>query len=401
MKILLVNKFLYQRGGAETYVLKLGDCLRQLGHEIQYFGMHDRQNTVGNTLHLETKHLDFHAAGAERFLYPARILYSREAKRKIKALVGHFQPDVVHLNNINYQLTPSVIDGAWEMGVPMVQTVHDAQMVCPSHMLLDWKERTPCERCVEGSKWNCAVHRCIHGSLVKSILGSVEGTLYQRLSCYSRVACFLCPSRFMQSLLERDRRLAGKTVVLPNFTEYHREQAREKEDYVLYFGRLAPEKDMEGLLAAFRLCPEIPFVIAGNGPLRGLMDSLPAHVRYVGFQTGSALRTLIARAQFSVYPSIWYENCPLSILESQSLGTPVLANRIGGIPELIREGQSGQLMDTFTPEHYAARIRALYRDREGLARMWAYCREQKPGLTGTDYCRRLLEIYRTAAGDLP
>lgn len=398
MRILMVNKFLYPRGGAETYVLQIGAHLQSRGHKVEYFGMRDQRNTVGNRLGLETTAMDFRSGGLERLRYPLRILYSLEAKRKIQRVIRDFSPDVVHLNNIYYHLTPSVIDGAAELDVPMVETVHDFQMLCPNHMML--QGGAPCTRCVEGSVWSCARRRCIHGSRVKSILGSLEGRLYRTLGTYDKVRTFLCPSQFMADMLQRDPRFRGKTTVLQNFIRPESAGPAEKGDYVLYFGRLSEEKGIDRLLKACRMTPEIPFVIAGSGPLEGLLErERSENVRYVGFQEGAALWELVRRARFTVYFPIWYENCPLSVLESQALGTPVLANRIGGIPELIREWETGVLVDRFTPEEYAARIRALYRDGERLARMTEHCRNTTDLLDIETYCEKLMEWYGLAGAE--
>lgn len=397
MNVLMVNKFLYPRGGAETYVLQIGRYLEKQGHNVQYFGMHDSRNEVGNSLGLETDPMDFRSKGAARFLYPFRILYSVEAKKKIRRVIQQFKPDVVHLNNINFHLTPSVIDAAAELGVPMVQTVHDFQMICPNHMMLDLNRKAPCDRCVNGSKWNCARYKCIHGSRIKSILGSMEGVLYHSRRTYDKVNRYICPSRFMEQMLLRDARYAGKTAALHNFIQPEKGTA-QKGDYVLYFGRLSEEKGIDRFLDACRLLPDIPFVVAGSGPLEYLLrENCPTNVRFVGFQNGGALRSLIEQAQFSVYLPIWYENCPLAVLESQSLGTPVLANRIGGIPELIQDGKTGVLLDEFTPVSYAAQIGALYHDKKRLARMAENCAKRDDFMTLDVYGRRLLKIYQSAA----
>lgn len=397
MKILFVNKFLYPRGGAETYFLKIGEELARRGHEVEYFGMYDEKNTVGNSLHLATTNMDFHTAGPEKLLYPFRIVYSREAKRKLKEVIAAFGPDIVHFNNINFQLTPSVICAGAECGVPMVQTVHDVQMLCPNHMMMEYHSKKLCEDCMgKKSKWPCVKKRCIHGSLPKSLIGAVEGTLYECSPVYDKIHRFICPSAFLEEKLLNVPRFRGKTVMLHNFlSKVSDAGGAPKGDYVLYFGRLAEEKGIDRILEACRLLPDIPFVIAGGGPLEDLCKNctLP-NVKYVGFKTGKELEELVAGALFTLHLSIWYENCPLALLESQSLGTPVLCNRIGGIPELVEEGKTGILNDTFTPEAYAETIAALYADKALLAEMAQNClRKRESMMTLERYCDKLLALY--------
>lgn len=397
MKILFVNKFLYPRGGAETYFLKIGEELARRGHKVEYFGMYDEKNTVGNSLHLATTNMDFHAAGPEKLLYPFRIVYSREAKRKLKEVIAAFGPDIVHFNNINFQLTPSVICAGAECGVPMVQTVHDVQMLCPNHMMMEYHSKKLCEDCMgKKSKWPCVKKRCIHGSLPKSLIGAVEGTLYECSPVYDKIHRFICPSAFLEEKLLNVPRFRGKTVMLHNFlSKVSDAGGAPKGDYVLYFGRLAEEKGIDRILEACRLLPDIPFVIAGGGPLEDLCKNctLP-NVKYVGFKTGKELEELVAGALFTLHLSIWYENCPLALLESQSLGTPVLCNRIGGMPELVEEGKTGILNDTFTPEAYAETIAALYADKALLAEMAQNClRKRESMMTLERYCDKLLALY--------
>ena len=397
MKILFVNKFLYPRGGAETYFLKIGEELTRRGHEVEYFGMYDEKNTVGNSLHLATTNMDFHAAGPEKLLYPFRIVYSREAKRKLKEVIAAFGPDIIHFNNINFQLTPSVICAGAECGVPMVQTVHDVQMLCPNHMMMEYYSKKLCEDCMgKKSKWPCVKKRCIHGSLPKSLIGAVEGTLYECSPVYDKIDRFICPSAFLEEKLLNVPRFRGKTVMLHNFlSKVSDADGAPKGDYVLYFGRLAEEKGIDRILEACKLLPDVPFVIAGGGPLEDLCKNctLP-NVKYVGFKTGKELEELVAGALFTLHLSIWYENCPLALLESQSLGTPVLCNRIGGIPELVEEGKTGILNDTFTPEAYAEKIAALYADKALLAEMAQNClRKRERMMTLERYCDKLLALY--------
>ena len=141
----MVNKFLYPRGGCETYMLSLGEQLEKLGHEVEYFGMFDEKNTVSNRANQYTQNMDFHSKGLARFLYPFKIIYSFEAKNKLIKVIDDFKPDIIHMNNINFQLTPSIIYAAKKRNIPVVQTVHDYQMICPNHLLYNFDKNVICE----------------------------------------------------------------------------------------------------------------------------------------------------------------------------------------------------------------------------------------------------------------
>ena len=394
MKVLMVNKFLYYRGGAETYFLKIGKYLEQQGHQVEYFGMYDEKNVVGNRCELYTENMDFHTSSWKKILYPFRIIYSFDAAKKIEKIIDAFQPDVIHLNNINFQLTPSIIEVAAKCHVPVVQTVHDYQMLCPNHLMYNEYYGGVCERCIHGSKWNCARGKCIHGSRVKSILGSVEAELYQAKKTYQKVSKYICPSHFMEEKLLENPIFHNKTVTKHNFIEMLPiTKTQTDEEYVLFFGRLSEEKGLDLFLNACKELPHISFVIAGSGPLEAICKIIP-NVSFVGFKVGEELNQLISNALFSVYPSIWYENCPLSVLESEMLGTPVLASKMGGIPELILEGETGVLLEELSTECVKRQIEALYQDREKINYMSQKCLSRRESLiTLEEYCKFLLEIY--------
>lgn len=393
MNILLVNKFLHPKGGAETYVFRLGECLRDMGHEVQYFGMDHEARVVGNRVNAYTKNLDFHnSPRLTRLTYPARIIYSAEARRKIRRVLDDFQPDVCHLNNFNYQLTPSIIleIRKWERQTGskcrIIYTAHDPQLVCPNHMCLNPNTHEVCEKCLHGSFWNCAKGRCIHGSFARSIIGSLEALVWNWANVYREIDTIVCCSHFMKKLLDTNPVLAEKTVALHNFVEAVEPQSAEKKPYVLYFGRYSQEKGIATLVQAAKRLPEIPFVFAGAGPLEYLLEGIP-NIRNVGFQQGAALQKLIREARFSVMPSEWYENCPFSVLESLVYGTPVLGAEIGGIPELIQD--TGALFESGNMEQLTEKLREFW---------------QKPGKipesadgrfdTVQTYARKLLAFYQ-------
>lgn len=408
MKILMVNKFLYPNGGSETYLFETGRQLQKMGHEVQYFGMEHEGRIVGNHVGSYTSGMDFHSGRLAKLTYPFRIIYSTEARRKIRRVLDDFQPDVVHLNNFNFQLTPSVLMEIEKYrkqtghAVRVLYTAHDYQLICPNHMMRIPGTGENCERCLERGFWQCAAHRCIHNSRIRSILGSMEGDLYRRLGTYRHLDCLICPSRFMKEKLDHNPLFRGKTIVMHNFVGSIEEAARvpgrrtEKKEYVLYFGRFAQEKGIRTLLNACRTLPEIPFIFAGSGPLEAEVNGVE-NVENMGFQTGDALKQLIAEAAFSIYPSEWYENCPFSVMESISYGTPVIGADIGGIPELVVQGRTGELFASGDVDELCNKIWKLWNNRQLLSEYTENC-QKKSFDTVEEYCEKLLRLYRGENG---
>ncbi len=395
MKILMVNKFLYPRGGSESYMLKLGEQLKRLGHEVQYFGMYDEKNTVGNSLGLYTNNMDFHKKSVAEIFYPFKIIYSFEAKKKIARVLDSFKPDIVHMNNINFQLTPSIIYAVKKRGIPLVQTVHDYQMICPNHLLYSFGEKKPCDRCIGGSKWNCFKYSCIHGSKLKSLLGVLEAKLYSALKTYKLVDLYVCPSNFLaEKLLKSSGIYVEKTYTIHNFIEKKAigSASAPQKPYIVYVGRLSAEKGVELLAQAARLLPEYRFEIAGDGPDGGVLEGIP-NVTLHGFVGGDELTALMANARLLILPSVCYENCPLSILEANSLGVPVVTMNSGGMAELVRDGISGTLVKTPTAKCVAEAIKKSL-DEKYYAEIKKNCEKLSGEIMSVeDYCEKLVEKY--------
>ena len=181
MKILMVNKFLYPNGGSETYMLKLGEYLESIGHEVQYFGMEDKRNTVGNRCNVNAPNVDFHGSDGgikSKISSAVSTVYSKAAREAIGKVLKDFGPDIVHMNNINFQLTPAVIYEIHSAGIPIVQTVHDVQIACPCHRFYIEHKQAVCEQCRRGAYWKCIKNKCLQGSAAKSAVAAVESYYY-------------------------------------------------------------------------------------------------------------------------------------------------------------------------------------------------------------------------------
>lgn len=399
MKILMVNKFLYPNGGSETYIFKLGKYLIQQGYEVQYFGMEHQGRCVGNDIDIYTSDMDFHNASIfSKITYALKTIYSEEAKKKIKKVLENFQPDVVHLNNFNYQLTPSIILGIreWEKEskhkCKIVYTAHDYQLICPNHMLYNPNLRKNCEKCLTGNFKECLKNKCIHSSILKSFIGMLEAYFWNYNKVYRNIDVIICCSQFMKKKLDLNSILAKKTVVMHNFIDRIILEKCEKKNYVLYFGRYSQEKGIQTLIKVCNRLKDINFIFAGNGPLEGEINKVE-NIKNVGFQNGDSLKKLIQEAKFSIYPSEWYENCPFSVMESQLYGTPVLGANIGGIPELIDNNRTGILFESGNMNDLENKIKYLWNNEILLDQYSKNCNDIRFD-TLKEYYIKLIKFYK-------
>ncbi len=396
MKILFINKFLYPNGGSETYCFNLAQFLKYKGHKVQFFGMDHSKNIVHNDLNLGVANTEFKKISFSKIVYPFKIIYSAEARRKIKELINYFKPDIVHLNNYNFQITPSILYEIKKYNIPIVMTLHDYQLVCPNHMLYLDHKRQICEACKGRNYISCIKNKCLHNSRIKSILAAFEGWIYFKLRTYEKyIDAYISPTIFLKNKLIEFGESGERISVLPNFIGKPKGLDEGlKDNYVLYFGRLSPQKGIKTLLNAAEMLPEIKFKIAGAGELQDEIKG--GNIEFLGFQSGDLLKSLISNALFTIYPSEWYENCPMSVLESQMYGTPVIGARIGGIPELIDDGVDGVLFEPGDINGLIEKIRMLYYNRSLLLDFSKKCANKAEKYLVNGYYDQLIKIYKQA-----
>jgi len=404
MKILLVNKFYFPQGGADKHVLQLEEMLTRRGHEVAVFAMSDPRNRPSKYAKYFVSPVDFSRV---RFNWQGlrvlgRTLHSFEAARKMKKLLADFQPDVVHIHNIYHQLSPSILPVIHQAGIPIVQTLHDYALISANFSL--YAHGGICTHGKFGRYDQYLWHRCIKNSVAASALAMIDQWWHARRRIYERnVSVFISPSRFLRDLVLDWTGEDLDIRVLPNFlAEKNLTIVPNKGNYVLYLGRLSAEKGVDLLLQAVA-GTNIRVKIVGTGPeekkLRELAEQLGlANIEWLGFKDGTELQTLIAQAQALVVPSKWYENCPLVALEALAAGTPVIGARIGGIPELIQDGQTGYLFSPNRPAELRDKLKLIMTHPATTEAMSRQARVEAAKYSIDRYYQQLKTIYETARG---
>jgi glycosyltransferase involved in cell wall biosynthesis len=365
MKILLINKFLYPKGGDAISTINTGRLLEAKGHQVFFWGMNHPQNREYPTKKYFVDHVDYDrpAGLRQRLKTAADILYSFEAKRKLRALLKEIRPDIVHLNNFAHQLSPSILDAIKEFDIPTVMTMRDYKLVCPAYsMLLDGK---PCERCKDGNYYHCFQNRCTKGSRAKSLINTAEMYLHHKiLHIYDKLDLLISPSRFLKDKCN-EMGLNREIVHLPNFVavQDYEPQYEWNEKALAYVGRLSVEKGVQTLIEAVKGLP-INLKIIGDGPLRTeleakVCDEKIDNVAFLGYRTGDELKNEIKSSMAGVLTSECYENNPRSVIEAFALGKPVIGARIGGIPELVRDNETGWTFESGNVADLRAKIETL------------------------------------------
>lgn len=346
MKILLANKFYYPRGGDCIYTLGLESLLKEHRHEVAVFAIQHPENKETPFRRYFPTEVSYSSVSDERNRWKAvtRPLGAREVRKNFTALLDDFRPNVVHLNNIHTHLSPVLAELAHQRQIRVVWTLHDYKLLCHRSDCL--RDDQPCELCFK-DKRAVLKYNCIKNNRPASFLAYLEALKWNRKKLEKYTDIFICPSEFMKRKMISGGFSEEKLQVIPNFTSIQGNLPTDcnKGDYYCYVGRITKEKGIESLLQAAQQLPYTLY-IAGKGPLfNPLKEQYESEkIHFSGHLAREEVKTLVERARFSVIPSIWYDNNPLSVLESLSLGTPVLGANIGGIPELIEEG-NGLLFD--------------------------------------------------------
>lgn len=388
MRVLLCNKFYYRRGGDCVYTLALESLLKANGHQVAVFAMEHPETLDSPWRGYFPSEVNLGSLSS-KFRFLARSLGYGETAARFRALLDEFKPDVVHLGNIHSQLSPVIAEIAHKRSIKVVWTLHDYKLACPRYDCL-LKGETPCELCFR-DKTYVLKNKCMKNSLAGSLMAYLEAVKWSRDRLVANTDVFICPSSFMKQKMEQAGFPPEKLVMLCNFLDVEkcrRQDYSDRDDYYCYVGRLSREKGISTLAGVAATLP-FRLLVLGDGPVRGELPSAD-NIEYLGRKDWAEIKECVGRSRFMVIPSEWYENNPLSVIEALSLGTPVLGAEIGGIPELIEKGVTGEIFRSGDKEDLSRGIQRMFKDRfdyNGIAE------KSQSRFSQESYYKQLMEIY--------
>ena len=410
MKVLLINTEHALLGGAHTVYLNTAEMLKKAGVEVVFFAMHSSKE-------LPCEQSGFFAKANNRknvFQYVKNSFYNSDAAKCLQRLLDAEHPDIAHVHLMWGNLSPSILDVLKKNHIPVVHTVHDYAMIC-ARATLKANDGSVCEKCKGGGFCQSIKTRCLNGSLVKSVVATTEmSRRYKKHHPADFIDHFHFVSHFCADKhTEMDSRFTNvpQTVLynVPDNLVVKMSDGVKNEtytNYYLYYGRLAYEKGIKTLIGAVGQMRSVHLKIVGTGSLEeSLKDSCSNNginnVEFLGFKKGEELYEIVQNAKFVCVPSEWYENNPMTIIEAYTLGTPVIAAKIGGIPEIVDDGKTGFLFESASVKSLVNSLkRSEELSREDYNQMKIAAKEfANFKFEREKYVERLLGIYSETIND--
>ena len=395
----MANNYYYLKGGAERVLFEEKKILEAHGHQVPVFSQAHPYNEFSEFSEYYTPFKDWrHISRLQKVPTALSIMYDRRTARGFNRFLEAADSDIVHAHNIYGGLTTSILDIAQRKGIPVVMTLHDYKLICPSYLMLN--RGAVCESCRSGRFIHCLLKTCHKESLTASGVYCMESYLNKWLHKYETIRYFICPSMFSLTKhaehgIPKDRLLHIRNFA--NLNEYKPQY--DTGGYVLFVGRLSKEKGVLTLLNAVEHL-DVPVRIVGDGPLKAEYESFVAdrrmnHVTFEGYKSGDDLKQLYENAAFLVMPSEWYENAPMTILEAYAYGKPVVGSRIGGIPEMIDHERTGMLFAMGDAGQLAECILNLWSNKSLCRQMGHAARDKvEREFSSEVHYEHLMEVYR-------
>jgi len=383
--------------------VETGNLLADRGHKVIFWGMEHPLNPEYLYQQYFVSYIDLNAPAniLEQGKLAARILYCLEAKRKIEKLIRIEKPDLVHLNNFAHQISPSILDVFKKYKIPTVMTLRDYKLVCPAYVML--RRGIPCQECANGRFYRCLFNKCIKNSYAKSLLSSLEMYIHHNiLNIYKNIDVIIATSCFSERK-NLEMGLHNRVMRLSNFVNVEEYQPRyqESDNTIIYFGRLSEEKGLFTLLNAVRGL-NICLKVVGDGPIRSELEKKATqeslnNVVFTGYKSGDELKEEVRHSTAAVVPSECYETFGRAVVESFSMGKPVIGARMGVIPELVKDNETGFTFEPGNWEDLRSKIGILLRNPDLVEKMGKRGRRfMETNLNPEKHYQQLMEIYQIA-----
>jgi glycosyltransferase involved in cell wall biosynthesis len=383
VRVLMAHNYYQQAGGEDNVFSAETLLLRSHGHEVlEYTDTNKRIDSLGQL------------AAAKN------TVWSDSSYQSIKKLIKAEKPDIAHFHNTFFMISPSVYYACHELGVPVVQSLHNYRLTCPSAIF--YRDHHACEDCLgKFFPWPGVLHKCYRGSAAQSLAVAFMLTFHHlRKTWVNQVNAYITSTDFSRTKMIQAGLPAERIFVKPNFSHDVIGHAHLSDSYTLTIGRLSPDKGVAAVLQAWETLGDVPLKITGDGEMRAMVEqfteSHPA-VNYLGFVDRKEMPELIQNARFLVFASQMYEVFPMVIAEAYAAGIPVIASRLGAMTELIREGETGLLFNPGDAVDLAAKVRWLWDHPEEAASMGQNARrEYEQKYSPEQNYQLLMEIYEKA-----
>ena len=394
--ILNVSQNYHVRGGSDRYFFTLAELLRKHGHRVVPFTAASPNNEPSEWENYFPRGADFEHPGAGDLL---RFLYSHDAVKSIRRLIKDTDINLAHFHIYYGKLTASILEVLKRDGIPLIQTLHEYKLTCPvySHLSND----QICEACEGKHFWRALPKRCNRGSLARTALSVTESYISKMLGAVKKFDHFISVSHFLRKKMISHGMPEDKISTVHNFVDVSDITPNFSEgDYVLYFGRVHRSKGILTLIEAAVPLTDVPIYIVGDGEAMSEVQQIIEqngckHIHLLGFKQGDELRELIRNSLCTVLPSEWYENCPMSVLESYAYGKPVIGADIGGIPELIVDGVDGFLVSSGEQETLRDRLLWMFAHKNEAAEMGRIGRYKMETEFNADiHYKRIMNVYQ-------
>ena len=411
MKILQVNNYAYLKGGSEKVFFETINVLEKNGHNVYAFSMSDERNRTDiNLTSVDIQPYEERKGVLQTLKAIKNFFYNNDVEEAFSNLLNEVQPHIIHIHIVYGRLTNAIIKVAKKYKIPVIQSVHEFRLLCPTYTCLNPKNEI-CEKCASSlGNFSCITQKCSKNSLVNSLLVASECKYRDWFHSYQKnISGFIMVSKFiMDKHLKYFPIMKDKCFQIYNSVEtsFYRQYVNcdkyQKDRYYLYFGRLSYEKGIMTLIDYFAEHSDLKLKIAGTGPLMEEIDGrieaqFLNNIEILGYKSGEELYRLIANAYFTIVPSEWYENNPLTIIESLALGTPIIGNSIGGIPEIITHGDTGYIYDYRHVGEFAQFIEAAEALTRGeYHRMCSRCLNKAvDNFENKNYYDKLMAVYES------